>query len=67
MKCLRQSLAAVRRANAVCELRAGDVNALRPRGTRGRSGVTFAESVDVAEHSSTLDSALDGGLSRMTM
>src|SRR3954454_15592960 len=48
---------------AVAELRAGDVNAHSPRGTRGRSAAMVAESVDVAEHSPTLDCALDGGLS----
>src|SRR4051812_28367840 len=48
---------------AVSELRAGDVNAHRPRGTRGRSAAMVAESVDVAEHSATLDCAMDGSLS----
>ena len=43
------------RATAASELRAGDVNARRPRGTRGRSAAMGAESVDVAEHSATLD------------
>lgn len=51
------------RATAASELRAGDVNARRPRGTRGRSAALVAESVDVAEHSATLDGAMDGGLS----
>src|SRR3954454_7194188 len=48
---------------AVAELRAGDVNAHSPRGTRGRSAAMVAESVDVAEHSATLDCAMDGSLS----
>ena len=51
------------RATAASELRAGDVNARRPRGTRGRSAALVAKSVDVAEHSATLDCAMDGGLS----
>lgn len=51
------------RATAGSELRGGDVNARRPRGTRGRSAAVVAESVDVAEHSATLDCAMDGGLS----
>ena len=51
------------RATAGSELRAGEVNARRPRGTRGRSAAIVAESVDVAEHSATLDCAMDGGLS----
>ena len=51
------------RATAASELRGGDVNARRPRGTRGRSAALVAESVDVAEHSATLDCAMDGGLS----
>src|SRR3954454_22814881 len=48
---------------AASELRAGDVNARRPRGTRGRSAAMVAESVDVAEHSATIECAMDGGLS----
>ena len=48
------------RATAASELRGGDVNARRPRGTRGRSAAIVAESVDVAEHSATLECAMDG-------
>src|SRR4051794_25216447 len=51
------------RATAASALRAGDVNARRPRGTRGRSAAVVAESVDRAEHSATLECAMDGGLS----